>query len=144
MTQMVDFLVLVANGIRTSGATTTVQVDDTWPHPAAGRADRTDRALRAARVPSSTGARYGDCCAAPCVRLPRRSPTGNSPETSNSPEDQPSVRAAAMLTLANSLDRELVSTALRGLDPLLLAGWDQLTLLVDGQCKPVLGSVLGA
>ena len=47
-------------------------------------------------------------------------------------------RIAAMLTLASSLDRELVTTALRGIDPMLLAGWDYMPLLVDGQTKSLL------
>ena len=47
-------------------------------------------------------------------------------------------RIASMITLANSLDRELVTTALRGIDPILLAGWEYMPLLVDGQSRSLL------
>ena len=143
VTQMVDFLVLVANGIRTPGATTTVQVDDTW------RIQRLDGLIEPIVLCAPPASLLDGRAVRRLLRrslreaaaaLADRQFSGNQQFAG----DQPGVRAAAMLTLANSLDRELVSTALRGLDPLLLAGWDQLTLLVDGQCKPVLGSVLGA
>ena len=46
--------------------------------------------------------------------------------------------AASLMTLANSLDRELVTTALRGIDSLVLSGWDYMPLLVDGQVRTLL------
>lgn len=125
VTQMVDFLVLVANGIRKDGVATTVQGEDTW------RIQRLDGLQEPIVV-----------CAPPTSvvdgrtvrRLMRRSL--RAAETALGGAG--GFRIAAMISLAASLERELVSTALRGIDPLLLAGWDGMPLLVDGQSRMLL------
>ena len=125
ITQMVDFLVLVANGIRNDGTTQTVKGDDTW------------RIQRLAGVEEPIV-----LCSPPSSaidgRAVRRLMRRSLREAEEAIGGADGFRIAAMLTLANSLDRELVTTALRGIDPLLLAGWDYMPLLVDGQTKSLL------
>ena len=125
ITQMVDFLVLVANGIRNDGTTQTVKGDDTW------------RIQRLAGVEEPIV-----LCSPPSSaidgRAVRRLMRRSLRDAEQAIGGAGGFRIAAMLTLANSLDRELVTTALRGIDPLLLAGWDYMPLLVDGQTKSLL------
>ncbi len=125
VTQMVDFLVLVANGIRKDGTTTTVKGEDTWRIQ---RLDGVEEPIVICAPPTSV------IDGRAVRRLMRRSLR----EAEEATRATNGFRIAAMLTLANSLDRELVTTALRGIDPLALAGWDYLPLLVDGQTKPLL------
>lgn len=125
ITQMVDFLVLVANGIRQDGNATTVQVEDTW---------RVQR-LEGLEQPIVLCAPPGSFADGRTVRRLMRRSLREAEQAIGAADG---FRIAAMLTLANSLDRELVSTALRGIDPLLLAGWDYMPLLVDGQVRSLL------
>ena len=125
ITQMVDFLVLVANGIRQDGNATTVQVEDTW------RVQRLD----GLEQPVVLCAPPGSVVDGREVRRLMRRSLRDAEEAIGGADG---FRIAAMITLANSLDRELVSTALRGIDPLLLAGWDYMPLLVDGQVRSLL------
>ncbi len=125
ITQMVDFLVLVANGIRKDGNSSAVQAEDTW------------RILRLVGVEEPIVV-----CAPPTSvadgRAVRRLMRRSLREAEEAIGSADGFRIAAMITLANSLDRELVTTALRGIDPLLLAGWDYMPLLVDGQTRSLL------
>lgn len=125
VTQMVDFYVLVANGIRKDGVTTTVTGEDTWRIQ---RLDGIDAPIVVCAPPTSM------VDGRAVRRLMRRSLR----EAEESIGGTDGFRIAAMISLANSLDRELVTTALRGIDPLMLAGWDFMALLVDGQTKPLL------
>ena len=125
ITQMVDFLVLVANGLRSDGNSTVVQAEDTWRIQ---RLDGVEEPIIVCAPPASVADGRA------VRRLMRRSLR----EAEDAIGGTEGFRVAAMLTLANSLDRELVTTALRGIDPLLLAGWDYMPLLVDGQTRPLL------
>ena len=125
LTQMVDFYVLVANGIRQDGTTTTVSGEDTWRIQ---RLDGVEAPIVVCALPTSV------VDGRAVRRLMRRSLR----EAEEAIGGASGFRIAAMITLANSLDRELVTTALRGIDPLLLAGWDHMPLLVDGQAKSLL------
>ncbi len=125
ITQVVDFLVLVANGIRKDGTTQTFKGDDTWRIQ---RLDGVDEPIVLCSPPTSA------IDGRAVRRLMRRSLRAAEEAISGAS----GFRIAAMLTLANSLDRELVTTALRGIDPMLLAGWDYMPLLVDGQTKSLL------
>ena len=125
ITQMVDFLVLVANGIRNEGVATTVKGEDTWR---VQRLEGVEEPIVICAPPTSV------VDGRAVRRLMRRSLR----EAEEAIGGAGGFRIAAMITLANSLDRELVSTALRGIDPLLLAGWDYMPLLVDGRTKPLL------
>ena len=125
ITQMVDFLVLVANGIRKDGVATMVKGEDTWRIQ---RLDGVEQPIVISAAPTSV------VDGRTVRRLMRRSLR----EAEDAISATDGFRIAAMITLANSLDRELVTTALRGIDPLLLAGWDYMPLLVDGQCRPLL------
>ena len=125
ITQVVDFLVLVANGIRKDGTTQTFKGDDTWRIQ---RLDGVDEPIVLCSPPTSA------IDGRAVRRLMRRSLRAAEEAVSGAS----GFRIAAMLTLANSLDRELVTTALRGIDPMLLAGWDYMPLLVDGQTKSLL------
>ncbi len=119
ITQMVDFLVLVANGIRQDGHASTVRSEDTW------RLQRLE-GLEEPIVICSTPSSAIDGRA--IRRLLRRSLR----EANDALEAADGFRVAALITLAPSTERELVTTALRGMDPTLVAGWDYLPLLVDG------------
>ncbi|MYC00429.1 MAG: hypothetical protein F4X58_00725 [Chloroflexi bacterium] len=125
VTQMVDFLVLVANGIRKEGVATTVKGEDTW------------RIQRLAGIEEPIVV-----CAPPTSvvdgRMVRRLMRRSLREAEEAIGDASGFRIASMVTLANSLDRELVTTAFRGIDPLLLADWDYMPLLVDGQTRTLL------
>ena len=125
ITQMIDFLVLVANGIRKEGVATTVKGEDTWR---VQRLDGVEEPIVICAPPTSVAD------GRTVRRLMRRSL--REAEAAIGAAD--GFRIAAMITLANSLDRELVTTALRGIDPLLLAGWDYMPLLVDGQTRTLL------
>ena len=125
ITQMVDFLVLVANGIRKDGTGTTVKGEDTWRIQ---RLDGVEEPIVICAPPTSV------IDGRAVRRLLRRSL--REAEDATGPANGFCI--AAMITLANSLDRELVTTALRGIDPLLLAGWDYMPLLVDAQTKSLL------
>ena len=125
ITQVVDFLVLVANGIRKDGTTQTFKGDDTWRIQ---RLDGLEEPIVLCSPPTSA------IDGRAVRRLMRRSLRA----AEEAIEGANGFRIAAMLTLANSLDRELVTTALRGIDPMLLAGWDYMPLLVDGQTKSLL------
>ncbi len=125
ITQMVDFLVLVANGIRKDGVATTVKGEDTWRIQ---RLEGVEEPIVICTPPTSV------VDGRTVRRLMRRSLR----EAEEALDGASGFRIAAMITLANSLDRELVTTALRGIDPLLLAGWDYMPLLVDGQTKSLL------
>jgi hypothetical protein len=125
ITQMVDFLVLVANGIRKDGVATTVKGEDTWRIQ---RLDGVEEPIVICAPPTSVAD----------GRSVRRMMRRSLREAEESIGGAAGFRIAAMITLANSLDRELVTTALRGIDPLLLAGWDYMPLLVDGRTKALL------
>ena len=126
ITQMVDFLVLVANGIRSDGTATTVKGEDSW------RIQRID-GLQEPMVLCAPPTSVMDGRAV--RRLMRRS-LRDADEAADAIGGQ--FRIAAMVTLAPSVERELASTALRSVDPLLLAGWTYMPLLVDGQTKSLL------
>lgn len=125
ITQMVDFLVLVANGIRSDGNSTVVKAEDTW---------RIQR-LEGVEEPMALCAPPASVADGRAVRRMMRRSLRDAEAAIGAADG---FRIAAMLTLANSLDRELVTTALRGIDPLLLAGWDYMPLLVDGQTRNLL------
>lgn len=125
ITQMVDFLVLVANGIRKDGVATTVKGEDTWRIQ---RLDGIEEPIVICAPPTSSAD----------GRTVRRLMRRSLREAEEAIGGASGFRIAAMITLANSLDRELVTTALRGIDPILLAGWDYMPLLVDGQSRPLL------
>ena len=125
VTQMIDFLVLVANGIRKDGVATTVQGEDTWRFQ---RLDGVEEPIVICAPPASV------IDGRTVRKLMRRSLR----EAEDAIGGADGFRIASMITLANSLDRELVTTTLRGIDPLLLAGWDYMPLLVDGQTKTLL------
>ncbi len=128
VTQMVDFLVLVANGIRKEGVATTVKGEDTWRIQ---RLDGLEEPIVVCAPPTSL------VDGRTVRRLMRRSLRA-AEEAIGASAGANGFRIASMISLANSLDRELVSTALRGIDPLLLAGWDYMPLLVDGQTRNLL------
>ena len=125
ITQMIDFLVLVANGIRKDGVATSVKGEDTW------RIQRLEGIEEPVVI-----------CTPPTAvvdgRTVRRLMRRSLREAEEALAESNGFRIAVMITLANSLDRELVTTALRGIDPLLLAGWDYMPLLVDGQTRNLL------
>ncbi len=125
ITQMVDFLVLVANGIRKDGVATTVKGEDTWRIQ---RLDGIEEPIVICAPPTSV------VDGRTVRRLMRRSLR----EAEEAIGGASGFRIASMITLANSLDRELVTTALRGIDPMILAGWDYMPLLVDGQSRSLL------
>ena len=126
ITQMVDFLVLVANGIRSDGTATTVKGEDTW---------RIQR-LAGLEEPMALCAPPTSVVDGRAVRRLMRRSLREAEEAVDAIGG--AFRIAAMVTLAPSPERELASTALRGIDPLMLSGWGYMPLLVDGQVKTLL------
>lgn len=128
ITQMVDFLVLVANGLRKEGATITVNAEDTWAF------QRLEGLVEPIVICAPPGAHTDG-------RMVRRLMRRSLREAGEGMDRDGSTgfRIAALATLAASVERELATTALRGIDPTLLAGWDYLPLLVDGQVQSLLG-----
>ena len=125
VTQMVDFLVLVANGIRKPGTSNTIRSEDTWSF----------QRLRGLEAPIVIAAAPTD---APDGRAVRRHLRRGLRDAAAELPPQ-GGRIAAAVGLVPQLKDELASIALRGIDPTLLAGWDAITLLADARTKPLLG-----
>ena len=128
VTQMVDFLVLVANGLRKEGATIAVNAEDTW---ALQRVEGLEEPIVICAPPGE----HAD------GRIVRRLMRRALREAGAAMDAQgpAGFRIMALATLAPGAERELATTALRGIDPTLLAGWDYLPLLVDGRVRSLLG-----
>ena len=126
VTQLVDFLVLAANGLRAEGAETTVDADDTWT---VQRAEGLEEPIVVAASPAE----------APDGRAVRRLLRRGLREAAARMDGGAAGRIAVLASIVTRFDAELASIALRGIDPVLLGGWDCIVLLADGEARPLLG-----
>lgn len=128
VTRMVDFLVLVANGLRSEGAETTVDSEDTW----------TLQRIAGLEEPIVLAAPPGEASDGRAVRrLLRRGLRDAWSELDA--EGGAGLRAAVLVSIVAQFERELASIALRGIDPSVLAGWDCILLAADGETRALLG-----
>ncbi len=135
VTRMVDFLVLVANGLRSEGAETTVDSEDTW----------TVQRIVGLEEPIVLAAPPGEAVDGRAVR--RRLRRGlRDASTELDAAGAAGLRVAVLASIVAQMDRELASIALRGIDPAVLAGWDCILLAADGETRALLGptGALGA
>ena len=128
VTRMVDFLVLVANGLRSEGAETTVDAEDVWT---VQRLEGLEEPIVLAAPPSE----------ALDGRAVRRHLRRGLREAWSELEagDAPRLRAAVLVAIVAQAEQEPASIALRGIDPSALAGWDCIALAADGETRLLLG-----
>ena len=128
VTQLVDFLVLVANGIRTAGTATTAPADDTW-------------ALQ--RLPGLSGARV--VAAAPAATPEQGGPVrkalraGTRTAIAALERSPASVRIITYVGVFRAIQEETASIALRGLDPDSFAHFDAACLVADAELRVLFG-----
>ena len=124
--QLVDFLVLVANGLRKEGATTTTDAEDTWSIQRIPELD--DPIVLAAAPDAILDGR--------AVRKRIRQGLRES-AAAISPEAAPRIQI--LLALVPQIETETATIALRGMDAGLVGQWDYIALAADAQLRPLLG-----
>ncbi|MCY3919937.1 MAG: hypothetical protein OXG38_09050 [Chloroflexi bacterium] len=128
VTQLVDFLVLVANGIRTAGNTTTAPAEDTW-------------SLQ--RLPGLAGPRV--IAAAPAAEPEQGGPVrkalraGTRAAITELERFPASVRLITYVGVFRAIQEETASIALRGLDPASFAHFDVACLVADAELRVLFG-----
>ena len=126
ITQLVDFLVLVANGLRKAGATTTVNSEDVWTIQ---RIPGLEEPIVVAAAPD----------AMVDGRAVRRLMRRGLREAGAEIDPGAQVRVHVLVGLVSQLETETATIALRGMDAMLVGGWDFIGLGADGQLRPLLG-----
>lgn len=126
VTQLIDFLVLVANGLRKEGAATTVAGEDVW------------------RIQRIAGLEEPIVLAAPPQasldgREVRRAMRRGLREGAAQIGADAGLRIAVLVGLVAQLETETATIALRGMDASLVGMWDYIALAADGQARPLLG-----
>ena len=132
-TQMIDLIVLVANGLRTVGQTAEINAEDTWvvqrvpdlPGPVILTASPQEwpsdgRAVR---------------------RLLRR---GVRQVQERFPSLDVDLRLVAFVGIFSSLEEENVAIALKGLDPSVFGAFDVACELIDGRLRVLFGPARGS
>jgi len=128
VTQLVDFIVLVANGIRTPGKTADAPAEDTW-------------VLQ--RLPALAGARV--IAAAPASEPEAGKPvrkalrTGTRSALRLLAESDATLRLVTYVGVFRAMAEETASIALRGLDPTSFAALDAAWLAADGEMRALFG-----
>ena len=128
VTQLVDFLVLVANGIRTAGNTTTAPAEDAW-------------SLQ--RLPGLAGPRV--IAAAPAAEPEQGGPVRKSLRAGTRAaiaalgRFPASVRLITYVGVFRAIQEETASIALRGLDPASFAHFDAACLVADAELRVLFG-----
>ncbi len=128
VTQLVDFLVLVANGIRSAGNTTTAPAEDTW-------------SLQ--RLPGVAGPRV--IAAAPAAEAEQGGPVrktlraGTRAAIAALGRFPASVRLITYVGVFRAIQEETASIALRGLDPASFAHFDAACLVADAELRVLFG-----
>ena len=128
VTQLVDFLVLAANGLRAEGAETVLDAEDTWT------LQRIDGLEEPFAVAASPAEAIDGRAVRRLLRRGLRDAAAELDEAGSGPS-----RAAVLISVVAHYEGELASIALRGTDPSVLAGWDCILLAADGQARPLLG-----
>ena len=130
VTRLIDFTVLVANGVRKAGGRAVVEAEDAWT------LQRLD-GLGGPVVVAATGESGADGTTV------RRTLRAGLAAARAAIEAQPATeregRAVAFVGMYRSMEEETTSAALRSVDPGLFAGLDFACLLADGRLKLLLG-----
>lgn len=126
VTQLIDFLVLAANGLRKEGAATTVKADDVWTIQ---RVDGVEEPIVLAASPD----------AAMDGRAVRRRMRRALRESGAALESDAQLRIAVLVGLVAQMETETATIALRGMDAALVGVWEYIGLAADGQLRPLLG-----
>lgn len=128
VTQLIDLIVLVANGLRTVGQTATIQAADTWP---VQRLDELPRPVVIVAPPDTNPAEGRP------VRKAMRAGARAAAEafTAAGATVEGAMRALVFVGVFRSMAEETASTALRGMDPLAYRGFDLVGLAADGRFK---------
>lgn len=132
VTQLVDFLVLVANGLRKEGAATTVDSEDTW---SIQRVPGLEEPIVLAAAPDAV-------LDGRAVRKQlRRGLRESAPAL---PEDA-EFGIQVLLALVPQIETETATIALRGMDAGLVAPWSYMALAADARVRALVGpsGVLG-
>lgn len=130
VTQLIDLIVLVANGLRTVGQTATIPASDTW---AVQRLDELPGPVVIAASPETNPAEGRP------VRKAMRSGAREAAEALAAAErtGEAAARALVFVGVFRSMAEETASTALRGMDPLAYRGFDLVGLAADARFKPL-------
>lgn len=128
VTQLVDFIVLVANGIRTAGASADVPAEDTWSLQRL-------QGLGGARVIAAAPASEPE--AGTPVRKALRSGTRAGLRALT--ETDSALRLVTYVGAFRAMAEETASIALRGLDPTSFATLDGAWLAADGEMRALFG-----
>ena len=128
VTSMIDFLVLVANGIRGVGESVEVSVDDTWV------VHRSNK-MSAARVIVAPENGLADDAAT--IRKLLRAKMHQSVEVLK--KRLVEIRMITFVSVVASLEDERVSIALRSVDPSLFLDLDIILVVGDGGIKRIFG-----
>ena len=128
VTQLIEFIVLVANGIRTVGKSAEVKAEDTW----------IVQRLRSLPGPVLLAA-APDAAPDDGAIVRRALRTGVKLAASKLSTVQADTKALAFVGIYRSLAEENATIALRGMDPSVFAHFDFACLLADGRLKPLFG-----
>ena len=128
VTQLIDFIVLVANGLRAPGQTAEVKAEDTW----------VAQQVRSLSGPCLLAAAPGS---APDdgAGVRRALRAGVQRAAQQLPALAADTRVLAFVGIYHSLRDENALVALRGMDPTAFASLDFACLVADGGVKPLLG-----
>ena len=126
VTQLIDFLVLVANGLRKEGAATTVDSEDTW---SIQRVPGLEEPIVLAAAPDAV-------LDGRAVRKQLR--RGLRESAAALPEDA-EFGVQVLLGLVPQIETETATIALRGMDAGLVAPWSYMALAADARVRPLVG-----
>lgn len=129
VTQLVDYIVLVANGIRTSGRSAEARAEDAWS------IQRVAGLAGAAVVAAPTDAPPQEGTA---VRKALRA--GMQQAIAILDASEAALKVVTFVGVFRSMEEETASIALRGLDPTTFAHFQAALLVADGQTRVVFGS----
>lgn len=125
VTQLIDFLVLVANGLRKEGATTSVNGEDTW---SIQRLPGLEEPIVLAAAPDAV---LDGRAVRKQIRRGLRESAATVP-----PDAEFAIQV--LLALVPQIETETATIALRGLDAALIAPWHYIALAADAQLRPLL------
>ena len=126
VTQLIDFLVLVANGLRKEGAATTVDSEDTW---SIQRVPGLEEPIVLAAAPDAV-------LDGRAVRKQLR--RGLRESAAALPEDA-EFGIQVLLGLVPQIETETATIALRGMDAGLVAPWSYMALAADARVRALVG-----
>ena len=132
VTKLVDFIVLVANGVRSVGKSTTVDTDDVWTLQRLSGLSEPAVLAAAPSEPVEEGRE---------VRKALR--RGVRAATEAFAQHEAAGRVIVFLGIVRQMEEELAGIALRGMDPDTLEGLDAVCLVADGTARGLLGPRAG-